>query len=138
MRPQHFGSHPKLEFPQAKGQPPLEAWFEESYDDFGAKMELRFALPDAMDIGVWQRLSDADHQFLTALVQMLPALLGSLQSAGTRLKRPLTEWTQLAGEMQRILTLRSTALNPAPAAVAPPTEPPAHTPQRPGRTGLTA
>jgi hypothetical protein len=57
VRPNHFGAHPKLEFPQAQGQTPLEAWFEESYDDFGPKMELRFAMPDAMDIGVWQRLT---------------------------------------------------------------------------------
>ncbi len=87
-----------------------------------------------MDIGVWQSLTDSDHGFIQALVQQLPAILGSLQSAGTRLKRPWADWHLLATELQRILTLRSAALH-APA-VAPPPKPAKA--KRPGRKGVPA
>lgn len=134
VRPKHFGGYPKLEFPQTVGQVPFESWFEETYDDFGSKLELRFALPEAMDIGVWQRLSDSDHGFLQALVQQLPAILGSLQSAGTRLKRPWVDWQMLATELQRILTVRCAALQ-APVETPPPK--PAKS-KRSGRKGVAA
>ena len=109
VRPKHFGMYPKLEFPQHTGQAPFEAWFEEAYDDFGAKLELRFALPDAMDLAVWQRLSESDHAFIFALISRLPTLFDRLQSAGTNLKRPWADWLAMAQEVQRILLLRTAA-----------------------------
>ena len=107
VRPKHFGMYPKLEFPQHTGQAPFEAWFEEAYDDFGAKLELRFALPDAMDLAVWQRLSESDHAFIFALISRLPTLFDRLQSTGTNLKRPWADWLAMAQEVQRILLLRT-------------------------------
>ncbi len=120
VRPKHFGMYPKLEFPQHTGQAPFEAWFEEAYDDFGAKLELRFALPDAMDLAVWQRLSESDHAFIFALISRLPTLFDRLQSAGTNLKRPWADWLTMAQEVQRILLLRTAALPQASPATPQP------------------
>ena len=120
VRPQKFGNHPKLEFPEHIGQAPFTAWFDESFDDFGAKLELRFALPDAMDTTVWARLSNPDQAFLQALIERLPAILATLAAAGTKLRRPWADWTAMAGEVQRVLTLRTTA----PEVAAPPLQPP--------------
>jgi hypothetical protein len=125
VRPKKFGTHPKLEFPEHIGQAPFSAWFDESFDDFGAKLELRFALPDAMDTAVWQKLSEADHAFLQALIARLPAILATLEAAGTQLRRPWADWTAMAVEVQRVLALRIAALN---AVAAPPTPAPEHPP----------
>ena len=114
VRPDRFGSHPKLEFPQDVSQAPLPGWFVETYDDFGAKLELRFAQPEAMDMAVWQQLPADDKKFVQALVQRISAMLRSLQDAAPPLKRAWADWQQLARDMQRILTLRAA---PPPVAV---------------------
>ncbi len=107
VRPKAFGRNPKLEFPEHTGQQPFAAWFDESFDDFGAKLELRFALPDAMDMALWQRLPSADHAFIAALLGRLPAILRTLQGAGQKIKRNWEDWLTMAGEMQRVLALRT-------------------------------
>lgn len=115
VQPDRFGFHPKLEFPEEGGKAPFEAWFVESSDNFGAKLELRFAQPDAMDMNVWRRLTKHDRTFLAALIKRLPAILGTLQSLDVQLKRPWADWSKTARELQRIITLR-TAGSPAPAS----------------------
>ncbi len=105
VRPKKFGGHPKLEFPAETGQAPFEAWFDESYDDFGAKFELRFALPDAMDMAVWGQISERDRLFLKSLVQRLPSILATLERDGTHLKRAWKDWVTMAEETHRILAL---------------------------------
>lgn len=105
--PRRFGTHPKLEFPQHVGQAPLPGWFDESYDDHGAKLELRFALPDAMDVQVWSQLSDADHHFLRALLDALPGLLTTLQASGVQISRAWQDWFKLADHSRHILALRA-------------------------------
>lgn len=117
VRPNHFGRYPKLEFPEDSSQSPFEDWFIESYDNFGAKLELRFALPESkepesMDLEVWQRVSHNDRTFLSALIASLPAILHDLKSAGIHLKRPWDDWVQMALEIQRVVLLRAT-LQPA-------------------------
>lgn len=119
VRPKTFGRNPKLEFPEHTGQQPFAAWFDESFDDFGAKLELRFALPDAMDMALWQRLPPADHAFIAALLGRMPAILKTLQAAGRKIKRNWEDWLTMAGEMQRVLALR-TAPQAAPVAQAVP------------------
>ncbi|TNC97322.1 MAG: hypothetical protein FD118_4114 [Rhodocyclaceae bacterium] len=118
VRPNRFGTHPKLEFPEESSQAAFDAWFIESYDDFGAKLELRFALPESMDLAVWQRLPENDRAFLSALIKRLPAMLGALQGAGAQLKRPWGDWKNMALEIQRVLASH-TAPPPAPALPTP-------------------
>jgi hypothetical protein len=105
VRPKLFGKYPKLEFPEETSQAPFSAWFVESYDDFGGKLELRFALPEAIDLGVWQQIAKDDHAFILALIERLPAILLTLQSAGTPLKRPWGDWINMANDIQRIAAL---------------------------------
>jgi len=120
VTPESFGNHPKLEFPQELGKAPFENWFVESHDDFGAKLELRFALPESIDLAVWQRLSANDRVFLKALIARLPAILAALQADGVKLARPWKAWIVMAHAVQRVLALRSAAPSvPAPATAAP-------------------
>jgi hypothetical protein len=112
VRPHQFGGYPKLEFPEEGSQAPFEAWFIESHDDLGDKLELRFEQPDELDIATWQRLTDQDHAFIAALTNQLPAVLANLKVAGRRLKRPWEDWIDMTKEMQRILVSR-TAPRPA-------------------------
>jgi hypothetical protein len=126
LRPKVFGQYPKLEFPEASGRAAIAEWFDESYDDFGPKLELRFALPESMDMQVWDRLSVSDREFLEALVQQLPAFLSELEASGVKLKRSWQDWQQLVGEVHRILkvgteSLELKALKPAkPKRLSPP------------------
>ena len=98
-----FGGYPKLEFPETVEPNVFEGWFIESYDDFGGKLELRFALPKSMDIEVWQRLTDHDRDFLVELVKRLPGMLGVLERSTTQLKRPWADWFAMIKEMQAII-----------------------------------
>ena len=102
-----FGTDPKLEFPQATAGSPLTNWFVESNDEYGDKLELRFAQPDAMDLSVWSQLSDADHDFLRALLFILPNMLTALQTSNVSIERSWQEWGQLAQAIRRILELRA-------------------------------
>jgi hypothetical protein len=106
--PNRFGGYPKLEFPETTESCIFEGWFIESYDDFGGKLELRFALPKAMDIEVWQRLSDNDRDFLFALLMSLPNMLGILQNSTTQIKRPWADWLNMIKDMQAILEQQRT------------------------------
>ena len=114
VRPGKFGTHPKLEFPSETGGALLEGWFAESFDDFGDKLELRFALPEAMDMSVWEQLSAADQAILQMLVARLPQMLSRLDDGKTSLSRPIADWQQLAGDVQAILATRAVVAAPAP------------------------
>lgn len=123
VRPGKFGAHPKLEFPSDTGAALLDSWFAESFDDFGDKLELRFALPEAMDMSVWEKLSQADRALLKTLVDRLPLMLARLDDGQARLSRPLADWQQLAGAVQTILAARTAVAAPAPLPAAAPRTP---------------
>jgi hypothetical protein len=100
---QQFGSDPKLEFPETDKAMPLKHWFAESSDDWGDKLELRFALPDAMDLQVWNALSD-DQAFIRTLTQVLPTMLASFEAqALVNPQRQWQDWQQLIANVQRIM-----------------------------------
>ena len=111
VRPNAFGLHPKLEFAEASGRAALKGWFDESYDDFGAKLELRFAIPSAMDLEIWRQLPPEDQAFLTALINQIPHMFASLQQDGVRLKRDWRDWDLMAQQVQRIFNLTTTPLD---------------------------
>lgn len=123
VRPGKFGTHPKLEFPAEAGAVLFDSWFAESHDDFGDKLELRFALPEAMDMSVWEQLSQADREMLKRLIALLPRALSRLEDGQATLARPFADWQQLAAGIQAILAIRTAAVAampapaPAPAAV---------------------
>ena len=106
--PDHFGRQPKLEFPETGGQDPFESWFKESSDDFGSKMELRFALPSDMDMDVWGRVSENDKKFLIALTNCLPSILRGIRETDVTIRRSWDDWMRMSQEMQRIIMTRVT------------------------------
>ncbi|WP_167238936.1 hypothetical protein [Massilia genomosp. 1] len=104
--PECFGTHPKLEF-LAGGTPAvLEHWFAESADAAEDRMELRFALPDAVDLGMWQKLSARDQALLCSLIERLPDWLATLERDGALLRRPWSDWTALARHIASIAAER--------------------------------
>lgn len=113
VTPSKFGNFPKLEFPEKVSQAPFDSWFVEAYDDFGAKLELRYALPNSMDTAVWNRLSLHDRNFVLALVAALPGMLKHLRISGVELQRSWDDWYAMACELLRITQL---VLLPAAAA----------------------
>jgi hypothetical protein len=96
-----FGAHPRLEFPPPQGATPWRNWFAEFQDEFGQKCELRFALPNAMDLNVWQTLGE-DREWLTQLIQALPFLIDCLAEEQVEWKRPVSDWQALAQHIQAI------------------------------------
>jgi hypothetical protein len=114
-----FSQHPKLEFPEpTQGNKQFDNWFEESEDDRGPKFELRFDIKNkAMDINAWQALSPTDQAQALSLCAQLPLLLQRLQTQGTAIARPWSDWLTLAQGMQHILgQWRATAPTPEPVA----------------------
>ena len=114
VRPKKFGSYPKLEFPEETCKTAIQSWFDESYDDFGAKLELRFALPDSMDIEVWGKLTTHDQAFVRDLIGQLPYVLEDLRLSGNTVKRGWDDWKILVSETQRVLQIRSEPSKPTP------------------------
>jgi hypothetical protein len=106
-----FGSYPKLEFPRFEAQHPLNSWHAESQDDFGEKLELRFAPPKLFDGDVWGRLSIDDQGFVVSLLERLPTILRDLDLESAGLHRPWPQWQSVVEHM-------SQCLEPAVAQVA--------------------
>lgn len=107
VTPGSFGTQPKLELPSQESQL-LQGWFEESRDDFGSKLELRFALPEDMDVGIWMRLPHQDQLLLQSLLCQLPVMLTRLEQQGHHTGRDWQDWHRLAADMRRILQAKAT------------------------------
>lgn len=100
-----FGSHPRLEFYE-KSKSSFEQWFQESFDERGSRLELRFAGSDEMDMAVWRRLLDNDKILITALISGLPSLIESLKTTNSHFKSHRVQWLTLALNMKNILKSR--------------------------------
>lgn len=130
IMPGAFSRQPKIELPRIDGKTiPFPSWFEESYDDFGGKLELRFELSRKLfDVGVWTRLQANDQRFMLSLIGGLPLILARLQADKVAIARPWAEWQGLANGMVDVLRLRMSeaqerntaeVASPAPAAADP-------------------
>lgn len=80
--PGRFGQHPRLEFPEST-RAALQSWFAETSDDRGERLELRFAQPNAVDLGVWHKLAKQDQSLIAALISALPVQLPALPDGDT-------------------------------------------------------
>jgi hypothetical protein len=116
VRPKKFGNYPKLEFPEETCKTVIQSWFDESFDDYGAKLELRFALPDSMDIEVWGKLTTHDQTFVRDLISQLPYVLEDLRLSGNIVKRGWDDWKLLVSETQRVLNIRAESSEPTPVS----------------------
>jgi hypothetical protein len=117
-----FGSFPKLEFPRLNSQQSLTSWYAESQDDFGDKLELRFAPPALFDVEVWDKLKLDDQGLTLSLLERLPTILRELDLDQAGLHRPWPQWTSVVEHMSRCLEPAMTAL---PVGGTPAIEPPA-------------
>ena len=121
VQPDGFSQYPKFEFPLIDGKiKPFESWYAESYDDSGAKLELRFALDkQAVDTAVLAKLSEADRGLLLRLVNVFPDALLRLDAKRTAIHRPWTTWVEFArGAVALLQASRSTTPTPAGNATA--------------------
>ena len=105
VQPGGFSRHPKVEIPKTNGSAsPFETWFEESRDDFGPKMELRFDLnKQFFDLDVWARVSSEDRAMLISMMGSIPYMLKTMESNGVKISRPWEDWNLLASGMVEIL-----------------------------------
>jgi len=97
-----LGNHPRLEFPDQGDDTLLVNWFMESENQFGANLELRFALPDIMDTDLWARLDQEDAALISSLLEQLPFFLDREKDALAGLRRPKKQWIDLARKMAAI------------------------------------
>jgi hypothetical protein len=107
VTPNMFGEYPKLEFPEGDGAKLFEKWFDESRDDFSSKLELRFALPQRMDMGVWNMISDRDRLLICAIAGQLPVMFNELAAQSFTPKRGWDDWNTLASHVLNILALNT-------------------------------
>lgn len=98
-----FGRSPKLEFPESTRNA-LSGWFAESHDERGPRLELRFAIPDAMDTRVWNALAQEDRLLIGALIGSLPLQIEDLQHTHASVGRSWQDWQALAGSVRKILS----------------------------------
>jgi hypothetical protein len=105
VQPGGFSRHPKVEIPKINGSiSPFETWFEESRDDFGPKMELRFDLNrQFFDLDVWSRVSGEDRAMLISMMGSIPFMLKSMEEQSVKISRPWEDWNLLASGMVEIL-----------------------------------
>lgn len=98
IRPGKFTHTPKLEFPlHEDGSKPFHSWYEESYDETGPKLEIRFDLKkNIFDTQVWANVEAKDRLLLQALINALPAQLDALENYQSSISRPIDQWRQIA------------------------------------------
>lgn len=103
-----FSQFPKFEIPLIDGKSkPFESWYAESYDDAGAKLELRFSLEkNLFDSAVLSKLDEADRALVLRLVYAFPDILKRLQAQQTAIHRPWATWTSFASKAVQVLELQ--------------------------------
>ncbi|WP_289022704.1 hypothetical protein [Desulfobacter postgatei] len=106
-----FGSNPRLEFSEETGTI-LKNWFDSSNNPDDPRLELRFALPEAMDLEVWNQLSGEDAEFIRMLISHLPALVeGNATSSG----QEESKWSAVARNVEQIFKRRTQVEEDQPA-----------------------
>ncbi len=98
VQPEGFSQYPKFEIPLIDGKTkPFDSWYAESYDDIGAKLELRFALDKKVfDVAVWTKVAEADRALILQLIYTMPEALKRLEAQKAVIHRPWKTWTNFA------------------------------------------
>lgn len=104
--------HPRLEFPESSRNA-LQNWYVESEDDRGARLELRFAKPGAMDTEVWNQLSENDQILIAGLLGSSSTQFADLKLNDMQDIPPKEYWKAACETMRRILANLATYKRPA-------------------------
>jgi len=116
IQPDGFSQFPKFEIPLIDGKhKPFESWYAESYDDSGAKFELRFSLEKGVfDTTALAKLSELDRSLVLRLVYGMPAALQKLEQQGVSIHRDWKTWQGFALQATQVLELSRKAANAVP------------------------
>jgi hypothetical protein len=116
IQPDGFSQFPKFEIPLIDGKhKPFESWFAESYDDAGAKFELRFSLEKGVfDTAALAKLSELDRSLVLRLVYGMPAVLQKLEQQGVSIHRDWKTWQGFAAQAAQALERSRKAANSSP------------------------
>ncbi len=119
IQPGGFSRYPKLEIPRIDGKlAPFDSWFEEAFDDFGGKLELRFDLNrQIFDINVWLQLSSVDQAMMLSLIGALNIALKRMEQDKVAISRSWDSWTGLASGVVDVVRRTLIASNAAAKAV---------------------
>jgi hypothetical protein len=98
-----FGSNPRLEFPEETSTL-FKAWFDSSSNPDDPRLELRFALPEAMDLEVWNQLSEDDAGIIRMLTTHLPGLM---EKTAPQPELDDGKWLAVAQDVEQILKRRT-------------------------------
>lgn len=103
-----FSQFPKYEIPLIDGKhKPFDSWYAESYDDAGAKLELRFALDkNLLDGAVLAKLEEMDRTLVLRLVYAFPEMLRRLEAQHAAIHRPWATWIGFANRAVQVLELQ--------------------------------
>ena len=132
IQPGGFSRYPKLEIPRVDGKiAPFASWFEEAFDDFGGKLELRFDLNrQIFDVNVWTQLTPVDQAMMVSLIGSLNIALKQMQKDKVAISRAWDSWLGLASGIAEVLRRTLAASNvakPDPAAETVASQPTAST-----------
>lgn len=94
--------HPRLEFSESC-KDLLEHWYPETQDDRGARLELRFAYPNALDIEVWNKLSALDQVLVATLLSGIERQLSDLKIMPELSKLDTAAWHDVGNTMRKAL-----------------------------------
>lgn len=97
-----FGMNPRLEFPESSPCT-LDTWYPEVVDQRGARCELRFAQPNAVDVGAWNVMSDRDQVLIAALLSSFTQQFNYEKNHIRPSELVATKWTTLVQNMKSIL-----------------------------------
>ena len=113
VQPDGFSQFPKFEIPLIDGKhKPFESWYAESYDDSGAKFELRFSLEKGVfDTTALAKLSELDRSLVLRLVYGMPAALQKLEQQGASIHRDWKTWQGFALQATQALERSRKAAN---------------------------
>lgn len=124
IQPSGFSRYPKLEIPRIDGKiAPFASWFEEAFDDFGGKLELRFDLNrQIFDINVWTQLSPVDQAMMVSLIGGLNIALKRMEQDKVAISRAWDSWIGLASGVADVVRRTLAASNTPKPDEAPETE----------------
>ncbi|WP_263226607.1 hypothetical protein [Pseudomonas alabamensis] len=97
-----FGENPRLEFLESSNVV-FENWTAEHDEIRGARLELRFAEPAALDTDIWNQFSQKDKILVVGIINTLPSQMTRLQKDHPTDLSNWENWIELGARIKAIL-----------------------------------